>query len=708
MTNTQAESIYTHSIDLFLKHQLSDGFKTLNELIVQVANNSLVDQNNYLYDNYLNILRYGIGGKDNEGNEIYQKLIVECLELADNALELWTTGRHDQRTFKKQLIDAIQNKKITDVSEIFHFIHILGKPSELEKEIIEEIFFTDSYNSTTKSCLLGALLLSTQRCFDQYKINLFFNIVKQEEPEIWQRAFILLVLLFYQYDKRFTYYPLLLLRYASFFNDEKYKSILNATIMQLLRSKDTPQISKKLNEEILPEVQKTIRKNLSDKLGLDDMFGEAHNMEENPEWSKIFEGSKGLYEKLEEMSRMQMEGSDILMSAFGNLKHFDFFNSIHNWFMPFDVNNTDIYGAFDLPGESSSAGIGLIEDLSKAAFICNSDKYSFCLNVKMIPSVQKQQMLMMISAEMAQMRELSDEERLVDAHGRSRIIAIQYIQDLYRFFMLFPQRNQYINFFEQSLDFHLLVHWNTLFEAERTSLLIAEFYFSRGYYNKALEVYNYLQVKANDFNYELIEKTGYCCQKLGHFKKALEMYHQLEFIDRKKDWVLRNMVFCYRKLKQSDKALIYAHQLEKLLPEDLANQLLIGNCYLDLKNYEKALKYFFKIEFLQPENKKILRPIAWCCFVLGKFEQALGYYNQLKELSMDNPFDNVNMGHVYWSKGEIFKAKEQYTKSLKMQGYSIEQLQKDLLNDKNILMLHGIESKDIFLMLEFVKLSDIL
>ena len=36
---------------------------------------------------------------------------------------------------------------------------------------------------------------------------------------------------------------------------------------------------------------------------------------------------------------LQVEGSDVLMSAFSQLKDFDFFKDVTNWFLPFYKEN---------------------------------------------------------------------------------------------------------------------------------------------------------------------------------------------------------------------------------------------------------------------------------------------------------------------------------------------------------------------------------
>ena len=79
--------------------------------------------------------------------------------------------------------------------------------------------------------------------------------------------------------------------------------------------------------------------------------------------------------------------------------------------------------------------------------------------------------------------------------------------------------------------------------------------------------------------------------------------------------------------------------------------------YMEMGDFEKALKYYFKVEYLQPANHKVYRPISWCSFMLGKFDNAAKYLE--KSLSHGaGKNDYMNLGHIYWCRGEKQKAIE--------------------------------------------------
>ncbi len=57
--------------------------------------------------------------------------------------------------------------------------------------------------------------------------------------------------------------------------------------------------------------------------------------EKIPTGQQMFSDSEEIFKTMEELTNLQMEGADVYMSAFANLKNFEFFRDIQNWFVPF-------------------------------------------------------------------------------------------------------------------------------------------------------------------------------------------------------------------------------------------------------------------------------------------------------------------------------------------------------------------------------------
>ena len=352
-----------------------------------------------------------------------------------------------------------------------------------------------------------------------------------------------------------------------------------------------------MNEELLPEMMK-LGPSLYKKIRQEDLMNDINALEENPEWQEMLDKS-GITDKLKELT-------DLFMSTFSHLKSFPFFQSIQNWFLPFNPDHTALSGVL-----SGKGGDTFKKMISASALLCNSDKYSFCLSLAQVPESQRDLMMGQFSAENAAVQEMV---------------------------------------------------LNPLLSDSDSLRLIGEYYFRRGYYAEALELFERLSA-AYHSDSEIYQKIGFCYQKKGDYANALEAFLKAEIISPDNFWTIRRIATCYRNMKKPEMALSYYHRAEKIQPENLSVQMNIGHCYVEQKDYEEALKYYFKVDYLDPEGGKAWRPIAWCSFLVGKKEQAQRYYEKILD---DKPvsLDYFNAGHVEFSLGHIRKAIDYYRRSI--------------------------------------------
>ena len=462
-------------------------------------------------------------------------------------------------------------------------------------------------------------------------------------------------------------------------------------IKQLIQSKETEEITRKLQEEILPEVAK-ISPHLRNKMDLDNLLGENMQDDKNPDWKDMFDEVPGLTKKMEEFSNLQMEGADVFMSTFSQLKTFPFFSKFLNWLYPFSVKHPDLRSIADQDSNKS-----FVKAISNTSFLCNSDKYSFLFSISQIPDSYKSMMAAAIEAEAAQVEEIQKDEAFVSPDKKSAYISNQYIQDLYRLFKLHPRKNELADVFKWKLEFFNKSFFRALIEDSQVWRNIGAYYFLKGHYHPALQIFKELLIENPEI--ELFQKAGYCYQKIGNYKNALTYYHKAELIQSRNLWTLRKIAQCYRALKQSEKALEYYQQAEIIQPDNMAMQLSIGNCYFELGNYDEALKRYFKIEYLDPNNIRGWRPIAWVSFLTGKMDQASKYYKKILE-SAPNAHDRINAGHLEWCLGNRKKALALYLSSIKEGGITIEKFLEIFNEDKLILLKNKIDKDDIPIMLD--------
>ena len=165
--------------------------------------------------------------------------------------------------------------------------------------------------------------MSLMENFDLRKFMLLFDAYQHSSNQVNQRALVGIALLTFTYDSRLYIYPEIKARLELLNESKDLAENLNRIQIQLLRSRETKKIDKKMREEIIPEMIKKVNR-MNRKLDIDEAEEESYSEDKNPDWNEWIEES-GLNDKLKEMSELQMEGADVYMSTFSQLKTFPFF-----------------------------------------------------------------------------------------------------------------------------------------------------------------------------------------------------------------------------------------------------------------------------------------------------------------------------------------------------------------------------------------------
>jgi len=462
--------------------------------------------------------------------------------------------------------------------------------------------------------------------------------------------------------------------------------------IQIIATVETEKITKKMQEEILPEVMK-ISPMLKDKMDADSLINSEEWEEENPEWQEMLEQS-GVSDKLKELSELQLEGADVYMSTFSLLKNFPFFSEFTNWFMPFDSQNSAVNELFKTDDKT------LLSAFVNNNIMCNSDKYSFCLSIMQMPESQRGMLKQSFKLESEQLDEMSKDEAILTPNIVSKNISRLYIQDLFRFFKLNPQHTDFSDMF----SFSLLMHRSYLFEILTVNpdfgLNIGEYYFSKNHYTQALELFEKILHEITP-TAALYQKIGYSYQLTTQFPKALEAYLKSDLIQPDDKWTVRKIALCYRVMGNFEKALEFYQQADYLKPNQLSILMQIGHCYVELGRYKDALGVYFKLDALGDENVKVWRAISWCSFISGNLDQS-EYYAKKLLANEPNAHDYLNAGHISWCQHKLADAIEYYQKSLELQQNSWELFLEAFNEDKSFLIANGIDADEIPLLLDSI------
>jgi len=723
---------------LISERKIKQSLDILDDMISNSSSGDMRDEYNNIEMTYKTMLSYTIDGiKDPERNKIYLKLIQSILSLSDKARQdilshnsgwhtYWVkqqaekefklSGRTivetvDDLMFKSELDEwlklsneispnpaskiSIKHKQL--IKNIFNHLWLTDYYGEAENSLINIILKSGKFRWFEASLFTTAITLSSFRTWQTEKLFHLISLYEAGQEQVMERALSGLILNLHYYNTRILLYPEITDSIQKMSRDTKFKEHCRIIVLQIIRSRETENLSRKLQDEILPQVAR-LRPMIEEKLDLDNILPKDKYEEKNPDWKEMFSDSEEIFKTMEELTKLQMEGADVYMSAFANMKHFDFFKDFQNWFVPFypDHETVDEIYQDEILGPGTNE---LAEALYKTPYICNSDKYSLLLNLKHLPSSQKTMMLKVFRLELEGLQQLNEDDSGTDPYKVFRTNITQYLQDIYRFFKLSPDRKEFEDLFIGKLDIYNSEFFRLTCNASEAEAGLADYFFSKNFYSDALQLF-LKQVKEKPSEVQLYEKIAYCYQESNDYDEALKYYRRAELIDRKV-WTIKKIGLCLRRLGKNNEALDYYHQASELEPENIHTIIMIAHCYLDLRKYEEALKYYFIVEYKEPGNLKILRPIAFCYFALGRFDESEKYYDRLSAGKL-NAHDYINKGHLSLCRGKKKEAVELYRQSIISGELKKEQFILIFTEDKDLLISLGVSSDELPIILDYL------
>lgn len=461
---------------------------------------------------------------------------------------------------------------------------------------------------------------------------------------------------------------------------------------EMIRTRDTERISKKMMDEVIPEIMK-LKPEITEQMRKISDDSESRSFEDNPEWEEILEKS-GLGKKMRELADLQSEGADMLMPAFSGLKQFPFFNSVSNWFMPFDTSHSILEGR-----DSERAIMERMEPMSSN--LCDVDKYSLALALQRMPESQRNMMVNQLDAQLSQMTEEMKATLSAATDNAFNVEITKTLRGFYRFFKLFRKKDYFYDPFGKPFDFMSLPIIGNMLDDREIISLASEFYFKRGYYREALPMFESIVDGEGDSETEasIWEKIGFCRQQLGDSAGALDAYNKSELLKEPSEWLLRKLAYLNKESGDFKKASEYYSRLLDSDPDNVSKMLNAGFCALNLGNPAEALGYYYHANYLQPDSDKILRAIAWCEFLNKNFDKSISYYDKVLSIS-PTPADYLNRGHVLLVKGDYKDALNSYQLAA---GNDFQAFEKTFRIDVPILESTGLDHRIAMIMLDCLR-----
>ena len=717
--------------DVKQKH-LHNTFSQLTVWAEELGDWQLTDEVKRLEESYLMMLRYALDGiEDPSRQDVYNGIIASIYRCVDRMvrsslknnssskvyfstlrlLEMQRVGNigqlierytHSlsQSSLYNLITDSSQNaSNMRDASinnerlesDIFNRVWTTYPLSVDDTSAIEQALQSQALPSHFKQLIISALLLGALDYYEDARLKLLLSAYQQDNETLALTALTAAMIIMSRHHSLINN-SRILNQLKAIAETPSWHKDATAVFLQLIRTRDTERVSRKMQDELLPEMMK-FRPGATGKFNLDQLSDiDINSLEENPEWQEMLENS-GIGDKMKELTEMQQDGSDVFMSTFAHLKSYSFFSTVSNWFLPFHIDHTEVVDAM---GRDSV----FAELIASSPHLCNSDKYSFALSIKSVPEAQRSMMMSQLDSQNINVAELRNASLAAATQQRENIIN-KYVQDLYRFFHLYRAKDDFANpfaFLSHLIDIPVVKE--NLREPETLSL-VAEFYFKRKYYSEAYNAFSLVAENARP-SAALFQKMGYSKQQMGDTNGAINLYEQAELLNAESQWAIRNLAACYKTLGRFEDALKYYQRLETLRPDDVSVALNIGHCYLALDNIKEALHNYYKAEFLDEQSTRAWRPVAWCLMLNRDYEQSLAYYKRIID-NEPTAADYLNLGHLHLASGQAAKAIEAYKQCIAAEGGSVDTFISGIKNDESTLVSLGVNTEMISFIIDAVQ-----
>ena len=695
--------------ELLLQDRLREALELIKTQMAGVTDWSILSRFDDIESSYSFMLQYfSQGSPDEHRTEVYRQLIRRALILNDDVLQarlqpesmLLYYQHMRSRLTRTENIEGLRLAlesfvEIGDTAAHEHNIGLLfdliwtnGQWTSSDSASLLELIDSPLVMEDDSVLVISAVTLSLMERFDPLKCLFLCQASQNLSMAVSIRALTGLAVSLGAYKDLMPYFPEVDSRIRLLLDVPGIKERMLKVQMALLLCRETKEIDRRMREEFIPTMLR------NPKLG-DLMREELEREDVSPDWKEWIEKPE-VKDKLMQMSELQLEGADVYMSTFSNLKNYPFFREIHNWFRIFSLDQPDVVSSL---GEAFSKSV-IAKSMLSSGMFCNSDKYSFALTFSQIPKEQRDMIMGQVDGEFQdEVQELKGNTFSTDV--KENLAARQYTQDLYRFFNLFSRRHEFRNPFDDNLNLLTDNPLSPLLQTDDSEQTIAAWLLGKGYYDEAVSAYRLMESTAHPYStdYRFYQQMGYALQRIQHYDDALESYRRADILQPDNGWTLRHYAQCYRLTGQPKDALELLLQAEKRSADNLSLQIQIGDCLVDLKRYDEALTRFFKVDYLKPDYPKAWRAIGWCAFLAGRTDKSIEYYDKLLKTKPTGN-DCLNAGHAYFVDGNIQHAVSLYRQSRKALGQ--EQFDKEFLKDQPLLIERGISEMDIPLLLDLI------
>lgn len=607
---------------------------------------------------------------------------------------------------RHQKKDALYKAHQLFREKLFNYIWLSTSWKANAMQVFKEMILSPTIDIIDQQLMISAVTLSCMNSFCFNKFRLLTEVYREAcEESIRQRGLVGWVVCIDNHCA--DIFPEQKIIIDELCKDEKCRQELTELQLQIIYCMSADDDSRKIKDEIMPSIIEGNNMKITRQGVIETDEDQLENIL-HPEAAE--RNMERMEASMKQMAEMQKSGSDIYFAGFSQMKRFPFFNQVVNWFVPFYHQHPAISAIWN-----QTKGKKFLQTITELGAFCDSDKYSFVFAFESVFNQLPAHMIEMIEKGEASPTAIGGEVPF-EEQQQPAFIRRQYLQNLYRFFRLFPYRSEFSNPFAADGTSEQMP--KVLFAAspllknsdfETSFVEIASFLIKRGKIQEAYSVLQNISQPRQDLNYYLL--AGHLAYQypsvVGDSERALckEYYKKALEIAPNHVKALRGQARCLFLDKKYQEALDLYERLMSMLPDNMGIELNVAICLVKVERYEEALKILFKLNYNYSDETSVTRVLAWTLTLTDKFEQAMKLYNNLLSDEHHTDEDILNYGYCLWFQNDIAGAVSMFKQFLNRQKGDMMSLERLFLDsDNNLLTVHNINQTDVMLMLDVLSL----
>ena len=589
------------------------------------------------------------------------------------------------------------NRHFEQMRSLFDFLWTSGQWTDAFGSAFQEILLSPTIDVDDQQLIVSAIMLSLINVFDMAKFRVLINVYRQATDErVRQRALVGWVL-----GRNYTLsgvFPEELELVNDLLTDPDVVQELTELQIQMIYCINAEDDHHKIQSEIIPDLMKGNHFRVT-RDGIEELEEDQLENILHPEIQE--ERMERVEESMRKMIDMQKQGSDIYFGGFAQMKRYPFFQQMVNWFIPFSMNHPQVAETLQDMKENRF----LQMQLNMGPF-CDSDKYSFVFAFRQVMERIPQSIREMMERGEATMgAEVMEEEQQSATYIRR-----SYLQNIYRFFRLFPHAAQFDHPFlprEKGLG-HLLFFASPLFKG--TPLTgnwnkVLSTLLRMHYYEETRDAIFRIAEKDRDYDSYMMEALVLKKIKPEPGRETQNniaiwtAYLNALKVNSKGVPALQGLARVTFAMKRYSDALETYDLLLKYNPEKKSYILNRMICLTNLGRSEETLDTLFRLSLEDENDLNVKRVLAWALTGVGKYELALTQYEQLMAVEEPVAEDLLCQGYCQWFAGSVGEAIKNFRRYLKETGAPAGYI---LENEQALIDKKGISASEQLLMIDAI------